>query len=246
MTEQQESIRITRCSYCGNQGHNITTCNNQDIHNFRKLCLGNRLVFDVETSSQEQSKEKFMEWILCASVNVPQLVLVFASRFCRVPSHIDFIHRSTLIRRYIYDYAKHEILEIINPANNIIINLALTNCQVLRGMIFDERVDYLNRIVLYLEVQRRNKKPEKFKILATLDNSEKELEIVECPICYEEKSKHQCIDLNCCHTFCGDCFISTLKTTIQNEATCSLCRESVKNVVVYDVNLMEQLALLIE
>lgn len=203
-------------------------------------------MFDIEQNEQI-SREKFMEWILRYCVNDPQLVLVFASRFCRVPSHVDFIERSRKISKYVYDHTQYEARQIVNPRNNQIINLSLSNIQVLNGMLYDDRLEYVNRIVLYLEVQKRlNKKPEKFKILAILNESEKEIEFVECPICYEEKSKHQCIDLNCCHKFCGDCFISTLKTTIQPTAKCSLCRESVKNVLVYDVKLMEQLALLIE
>lgn len=39
MTEKQERIRISRCSYCGNQGHNITSCDNVDIHRFKNYVL---------------------------------------------------------------------------------------------------------------------------------------------------------------------------------------------------------------
>lgn len=242
-------LRIQRCSYCGEQGHNISTCNHGDIHKFRQECFGNRIVFEYS----RQPREKFMEWVLGLSLTNPRLVLVFASRFCRVPSHIDFIQRSIKIADYVYAYSVEESKHIMNPTNNGIINLAVTNREVLVGMLFDQRVDYLNRVVLYLEVSRhnQNKLPPKFKILTTLkepkeEQQEHEQEHVECSICYESKTKEQYVDLNCGHQFCGECFITTLKTTSQPEAKCSLCRESVKSVVIYDTKLMGEMDLLIE
>ena len=252
-------FRIQRCSYCGEQGHNITTCNHEDIHKFRQECFGNRIVFEYSIQSRNQPREKFMEWILGLSLTNPQIVLVFASRFCRVPSHIDFIQRCIKIADYVYAYSVEESKQITNPTNNGIVNLALTNREVLVGMAFNQRVDYLNRVVLYLEASRRNQNnlATKFKILTTLkepkekqqeeqEQEQEDQEHVECCICYESKSKEQYVDLNCGHQFCGECFITTLKTTSHPEAKCSLCRESVKSVVIYDTKLMGEMALLIE
>lgn len=245
-----QSIRITRCSYCGEQGHNITTCNHGDIHKFRQECFGNRIVFEYS----QRPREKFMEWVLGLSLTNPQLVLVFASRFCRVPSHIDFIQRCIKIADYVYTYTVEESKQIMNPTNNGIVNLAVTNREVLVGMLFDQRVDYLNHVVLYLEASRhnQNKLQKKFPISTTLkernqeQQEQEEKHQAECSICYEAKSKEQYVDLNCGHQFCGECFITTLKTTSQPEAKCSLCRESVKSVVIYDTKLMSEMALLIE
>jgi hypothetical protein len=195
-----------------------------------------------------------MEWILGLSLTNPRIVLVFASRFCRIPSHIDFIQRGIKIADYVYSHTVEEAKQIMNPTNNGFVNLALTNREVLVGMPFDQRLDYLNRVVLYLETSRlnQNKLPTKFKILTTLEEpkqgeeQEQGQEQVECSICYESKLKEQYFDLNCGHQFCGECFITTLKTTRQPEAKCSLCRECVTSVVIYDTKLMSEMALLIE
>ena len=263
-----QTIRIRRCSYCGMQEHNISTCNHASIHKLRKSCFGNRLIFDFDNNNNNnnnRSKEKFSEWIFKVITEDQQLVLVFGSRFCRIPSHVDFITRAEGITRYVYHYSHDEVLQIVNPRNDYIINLVLSNTRTFSGMLFDERVDYLNRIILYLgtsQEQSNSQTPKKYDIQITVslgntsnheekeDKEDKEDNeeriIIECPICYEEKSKECCVDFMCNHSFCGDCFISTLEKSTKKEPSCPLCRETVKQITLYNEDIINRITPYIE
>ena len=236
-----ESTGIRRCSYCGNRGHTITRCNHRDIQKFRQICFANKIVFNYK----ENSRQTFLEWIFRKSVEEPQKVIGFGCRYCRVPCNNDFIDRANKITAYVYNVSTEETLQIANPTNNFIIEHALLDILNFTDFDFDERMEYTQRAILYLrgrEQQIQNKESKKPNIIASIHNLEptQEEELMECAICYEEKPRQKCIELNCSHSFCGECVIQTLKTA-NNEIRCSLCRESVKSVVVYEESMMNDL-----
>lgn len=250
---QNQRFNGRRCSYCHVEGHNISTCNHNSIHRFKRTCFGNRLIFDVEnlSNSVDRSRQRFKEWLFGIIGEDPQLVLVFASRFCRIPAHIDFIDRAEGITRYVYYCEPDNASRIANPGGDNLINLALTNVRVFNGMLFDERIEYINRVTTYLNAVQNT--PQKYNIHVTVssrysshqqenpEKEEQEQEKMECSICYEEKSLNICMDLNCRHKFCGDCVISTLKTTKQIIPSCSLCREPVKHITLYDADMFNKI-----
>ena len=239
-----ESTRIRRCSYCGNQGHTITTCNHRDIQKFRQICFANKIVF----SYKENSRQTFLEWIFRKSVEEPRKVIGFGSRYCRVPCNNDFIDRANKITSYVYNVSTEETLQIANPTNDFIIEHALLDIPNFSNFEFDERLEYTQRAILYLrsteQQQHKEKEHQRKNIVASIHNLEpiQEEELMECAICYEEIPRQKCIELNCSHSFCGECVIQTLKTAgHNNDIRCSLCRGYVKSVVVYDTILMNDL-----
>jgi hypothetical protein len=220
-----------RCSFCHQTGHNVNMCNATRLHEFRKICLANRIVCDY---NEGESKGRFKIWLVNYSVSQPTLVSALGSRFFRIPLHVDFIERAEQITDFIYGMYYYEINEIINSVNDTMFRLAITNMNVLSGLLIEERIQYITEITDFLERQKTttNKKFQ-FATLLKEIKSEQIEETFECSICYNEKMEKDFVHLNCNHQFCGECLISTLKTT-QSEARCSLCRQTITQISLYD------------
>jgi len=243
-TNPIERPAMTHCSYCGNQGHNVLRCDHIDLDKFRILCFGNRMVFDVETENEISSREIFKTWLCCMWSDNSQLVVSFASRYCKIPLYRNFIDRIDMITTQVYRISSETLREIVNPNNDRLINLALSNRPHLVGMNFDDRITYLNELVAYLSNSIENLEPQlprKFNISTTVLPEKEKEEEEECQICYETKTSHNYIAYNCDHKFCGDCVVSILKTTTKSDPTCSLCRAVIHNVTIHDNALLEQI-----
>ena len=80
------------------------------------------------------------------------------------------------------------------------------------------------------------------KIDSTFILYENNQEIKECSICLENYENKKEIKLNCCHTFCGDCIVTTIKKNIENKKIppCPLCRTDIKSVEIHDEVLFEK------
>ena len=215
-----------RCSYCGQEGHSVHQCNSEVLIELRKMCFCQRILFDY----RQQSRADFQVWFMELSQMSPREVLAFTARFCNVPTRLDFVDRMEIAANYIYSFPADQLRQEANPENNPWTNLALQNMNVLRDMeLFSDRLDYL------LETREAIMKHKKtMKIVLEEEHLESGS---ECSICYEEKPKTQQARLGCGHTFCGECIVKTMKTSNATPVRCSLCRETVTNIIVYNVEL---------
>ena len=215
-----------RCSYCRQEGHSVHQCNSEVLIELRKMCFCQRILFDY----RQQSRADFQVWFMELSQMSPHEVLAFTARFCNVPTSLDFVDRMEIAANYIYSFPADQLRHEANPENNPWTNLALQNMNVLRDMeLFSDRLDYL------LETREAIMKHKK-TVKIVLEEEHLEFDS-ECSICYEEKSKTQQAKLGCGHTFCGECIVKTMKTSNTTPVRCSLCRETVTNIIVYNVEL---------
>jgi hypothetical protein len=227
-----------RCSFCHQTGHNVNMCNADRLYEFRKVCVANKIICDYD----EGSKHRFKVWLYSKSTNNPGLVLAFGSRFFRIPMHVDFVERTEQITDFIYGMRQEEINEIINFNIDTVTRLALTNMNVLSGLFFEERIQYITEITDFLERQKTTT-PKKFQIATLLREikSEHVEETSECSICYNEKMEKDFVQLSCNHQFCGDCILSTVKISIK-DPTCPLCRHPITQMSLYDTNIQTEIS----
>jgi hypothetical protein len=196
------------------------------------MCIGNRVIFEYEN----EPMVSFKLWLLENTRSKPHLLRTFASRFCSAPMYMNFIKRADKISEYIYGLYDLEIDTITNRINDSVVRLALSNIEVLRGYLFNERVNYIQQLIEYLERQKTDI-PKKYHIVVAvkeIDYIKDSEECTECFICYNEKSRKEYIELNCKHEFCGECIVSTIKNTKAETPVCPLCREAVSKVTLHD------------
>jgi hypothetical protein len=227
--------RERRCSFCFQTGHNVNMCNADRLYEFRKVCVANKIICDYD----EESQGRFRTWLYSYSTTKPGLVLALGCRFFRIPMHLDFVERAVQITDCVYGMSQEEIREIVNYDNDTMTRLVLPNMSVLSGLLFEERIQYMMGITDFLERQKLTSN-KKFQITALLKEISSD-HVTECSICYNEKMEKDFVHLNCNHKFCGECVISTLKTTI-NEAKCSLCRQQVTQMSLYDTNVQSEIS----
>lgn len=223
-----------RCTFCYQIGHNVNTCNADRLYEFRKICVANKIICDYDPESQG----RFRTWLYSYSRTKPGLVLALGSRFYRIPLHLDFVERVEQITDFIYGMSQEEIRGIVNYDNDTMTRLVLPNMSVLSGLLFEERIQYITGITDFLERQKPTTN-KKFQISIFLEEISSE-HVTECSICYNEKMEKDFVHLNCNHQFCGECILSTLKITL-NEPTCSLCRQPITQMSLYDTNTQSEL-----
>ena len=206
-----------RCSFCREQGHNISNCNNQQIINFGNECLIKKHVCDLTVNS----KNNFKEWLISyyLSPNGGEVVHAYAISKCgcRLHSTIDTIIEKIIDKMYPADYIEEEII----PINQDDAMLAVRFLRFLR----------------YYEAPN-----ETFNITGTvvlLDENKSE-EICDCAICYEENLQvKNFVTLNCQHKFCKDCLKICLKN-VQRVPTCALCRAEITKIIVHNDNIKDE------
>jgi hypothetical protein len=76
----------------------------------------------------------------------------------------------------------------------------------------------------------------KFNIKPLLVEEEKNIEDMECSICYELTKTKDIVKLNCDHKFCGNCLehILSKHNNMYKSPCCALCRTTITNVTCYD------------
>lgn len=248
MEERRQNIRC--CSFCYDPGHSVNRCSHILLSRFASTCAVNRILFDYQFTNNSQSK--FTEWLIHHNMTYPRLVKAFASRFCQVPMKCGMNERINRITRYIYGLSYSFIMNGVNPHNNYLITLALTNYPVLINMNYQERIQYirgLENIVELLEFEEPNNNVlHKLPLSIQMVNDDTACintttTISECSICYDETPENKYVHLNCNHSFCGNCVLNMIKkrTGHQDHIKCGLCREIVQHVTIKDSEIMSEI-----
>jgi hypothetical protein len=223
------------CSFCRNNGHNISTCNDQRLVEFEQLCVTRQAIIGIDG---------FRNWVLDCSLEIPSIVRAYAVRYC-----------GCNIRSYMHVCVSH-IIERISRLNLNTDNESESNERVRHSELEEirQRIDSLsdesvlqftfNRnatrsdLIHVLEIYRQfifiNTSPEqamdnrKFDIQTNIVDCVHTNEC-ECNICYESKTKTEFVKLNCGHEFCKDCIKQSLKNVITENPQCAFCRAEIIN-----------------
>jgi hypothetical protein len=212
---------ITRhCSFCREQGHNISNCNNERIINFGNECLIKKHLYDLT----EDSKNNFKEWLTNYYLRDSELVKAYgiSKCNCRLRSTADVIIDKIIDNMYPEDYIDEEIIPVMQED----VMLTVRILQFLR----------------YYSTINPEELNQKFTITGTVEvlDEDKLEETCECAICYEEQLPVKTfVTLNCQHKFCKDCLKNSLKS-VQQVPTCALCRAEITTMVVYDESIKDE------
>lgn len=101
----------------------------------------------------------------------------------------------------------------------------------------DEKKLLFNFVEEFIKDYLQDKYRKKIKITPTLliyNNTE--IIFNDCAICFEAYENKNNIILNCKHSFCGDCIITTIKNNIEKKRIppCPLCRTNINSVELYN------------
>jgi hypothetical protein len=208
------------CSFCREQGHNISNCNNERIIIFGNECLIKKNLYDLTADS----KNNFKEWLTNYYLRDSELVKAYgiSKCNCRLRSTADVIIDKIIDNMYPEDYIDEEIIPVMQED----VMLTVRILQFLRyySTINDEEPNQKFTITTSVEVLDENKSEE----------------ICDCAICYEENLLvKKFVTLNCQHKFCKDCLKNSLKS-VQQVPTCALCRAEITTMLVYDESIKDE------
>jgi len=234
MVNTQTSTK--RCSYCREEGHNITKCCSPQIAKLDKR--GDEIgLFDVIVLMFCNSeivnyaivyKEKYnftKKWLNNLTIQETK-VLTFKHKFHETHKNESIENQKKRLFYYYFDdrisnYSYTDYAALLFDIRNISKDKFSTYSKMYVDLIEEpelkrELKSELERISEYLYPSK------KFNIKIT--KTRKTTTKTECPICYE--TMKTIIKTNCNHEFCDSC-IKTYLDSCEKHPSCPLCRESV-------------------
>ena len=231
--------RFQCCSFCRQQGHNITTCrisitnNISSYREFEVICA--RQVMMTNT------KDEFKDWLIEKYSQEQELLIGFTNYKFRY----RFMNPVNAITEYIFNTYKDQ--STIYHDDDFIMflrNLGRREIEIFQE-IQEEEVRSMEGILLRdMFVSLASFLPSfindnnKFDILLSVEDNEDnkkhdKFKTCECSICFDEKEFKKFVKLGCNHEFCKDCIINTMKTiqSSKSELCCPLCRSVVKKII---------------
>ena len=149
-----------------------------------------------------------------------------------MPTHEELIqrYRATILRRQICFMASGLNMPIVINIRQLA-RLRIAELDNLYNVIeqeFRAQQNNGNGLHHYHYANHPQNVQRKFNVVATVATIPKNADqyaVQECPICLENVTIHNIVELNCKHEFCGDCLSEQLKTTSgRREPCCALCR----------------------
>lgn len=242
-TPETRVSRMQICSNCRVTGHNVLTCDRENLLDFEARCA-------YECQSME--KQEFINWIKDNYKNSQGLLKHF------VDIHVDI---STIMYNDISFYA-YEIAGYIY--NKYVTSAPIINNMSPRNLYYEYNETYYNNNNNYTNNPIEPMEPsidqellhdssgqysinELIELLYELEDDtpnnnetvrlnipcvyeklgESSQDLVDCCICFEVKLREECVTLNCRHEFCKDCTKKSLKSDMRKEPLCMCCREKV-------------------
>jgi hypothetical protein len=221
------------CSFCRNTGHNITTCNDDRLLEFERLCI---------TSETNLGSAAFKEWLLGYSLQHQNVTRAYAVRYC-----------GCSVRNYLMTCVDHIVRRISGlndfqqprePPSQSNYDSELWN-RLRRGVLSASQTPLLHQMfvgannieelmsaMLFVEMITRVRddltRSRKFNIQTNVVECSQS-NTCECNICYESKLKPEFVKLNCGHEFCKDCLKQFLQNVRTEQPLCAFCRSEIIN-----------------
>uniref|UniRef100_A0A6C0EQC9 RING-type domain-containing protein n=1 Tax=viral metagenome TaxID=1070528 RepID=A0A6C0EQC9_9ZZZZ len=224
------------CSFCRQNGHNITTCNDSRLTLFEELCKSQKTLFELE----ENPIEKFTDWAFEYYLSDSLLVKSFAIRKCGSTTRTPLINLIDTVVNYIYniDTYSNANEDFIPLSQELQFHRFITGAAGLLLLQQNNNGEINNpnnsEIISRLEVIISN-----FILYGNLGNNIKydvdltnrSTSLCDCSICYESVEHINFVKFNCKHEFCKDCAKHILTNCEQYKTpTCALCRAEIKEI----------------
>ena len=208
---------LRKCSYCRETGHNISNCNHHSLIQFDSICLFKK--------SEINDPLRFAHWLGLTS--------------------IESINGNTLVKAYgiskhgcILRDNMHVIIEkITNKLYNLVENIdedyvrlpEMENSSA--TSIFNQMISFNLMTSLLLSprsVAAAQIHPEEEIVIKLIydETVHKNVDSIECSICYETKNAAEMVQLNCNHSFCKCC----TKQVVETKPSCPYCRTKIDKI----------------
>jgi len=241
--ENIKTKKCRKCSFCNNIGHNVSKCDDLRLCTFKRYLfyLKSELLLDnnIEINNDEhingiynsirkiEKMEEFLYDFCGRSEENSKLIKTFACRFCscRLKTRIQISINKIIVYLFELNYSiivNHSLnttpfseetpVRISCVLNGILINYYYTNND-----------DYDSSVI---KVEHCN------------IETDKQDEIIDCPICYNDVKLVDCLTFNCNHNFCSECTIQLLKNYHVN---CPNCRTQMIKMNCYNNEIMQKI-----
>lgn len=208
---------LRKCSYCRETGHNISNCNHNSLSQFHDLCITIKI--------QTENPLLFAHWLATTSlelINGNTLIKSYgvSKHGCRLRDNMHIIIEKITNNMY-------GLIENINEDYVRLPELDTNN----RPSIFSEMISFslmtnlLSRVSTHTPIH-----PQEEEVVIKLiynKNVNKDIDNIECPVCYETKDNTEIIKLNCNHNFCKCC----TKQIVNNKPDCPCCRKKIDQII---------------
>lgn len=219
-------VFVIYCQFCNNHGHTLNNCRNPELQEMdirfhlekEKIINDNNIHFTHHKSQLFFKIKEIVEPY--GDYNKTRAYAILKCRYRSLPNSDtinDVIH---CITNYIYDN-DFSIQQDFIPFND------------------DDATQYLMEDNQVTIANSNLKQSSHIDILLC---KEIPSNLLECPICYENKEIIENVSLDCNHSFCKECMLNIFKMHKTNqELSCALCRHEIKMFKVFDDNVMQQL-----
>jgi hypothetical protein len=211
-------MNTPNCEFCGEFGHMIRECNDQQLHD-DWLSLVNMIsdytVFNEETFAIQRT------YLQCSLA--PSVALGIAMRFC------NFTYVCLCSFDDICDAIYHELKnQYSDMANEAEISDMLNESIV----IIDPDAEVENQFQLTIE-----------PMLFCLETTEELHEEVYCSICLDNHTRMEAVTTNCGHVFGKGCMCDHLDYQLASygHPTCPMCRTDLRTLEIKDVDFYDEL-----
>ena len=214
------------CSFCRKTGHNITTCNDEALSNFERLCI---------TSESNLGTAAFREWLYGYSLQHQHVTRAYAVRYCGISVRScmltcvdNIVTRISALNNAQLEPPNNDDSELWNRLRYA---LSASQTPFLLQMLSVNNRDDLMTAMLFIDtlnrIQEDLTRSRNFNIDTTIVECS-HINECECNICYESKKKPEFIKLNCGHEFCKDCIKQSLQNVRTEQPQCAFCRSEIK------------------
>jgi hypothetical protein len=208
------------CSFCNEQGHTISTCTSELLNEFENLCLVKKEFCQNEVNVYEL----FMSWLLTSYTIDKVLVKSFAVRKCGAATRSNVSTILQKITNYIFSIGEVEAdyLPLYTSSYGSLFTIS-------SNLLLERLPEIENNTIS--------------SIYIVIDETI-EIKTSECPICYNEINKTNCMQLNCSHEFCTTCIKNMIDKCNENPnpnipLSCALCRSEIKEIVTSNIKIKE-------
>ena len=241
------------CSFCRNEGHNITSCNDERLDDFEN-------VLNQKKDECNGSVRDFNVWLLSEEVEY-SLIKAFAVRKCEGVSRDNLQTCCDKIADYIWGQGyeepnnrtrpEYDMLNFLHDISENNVDMDRLNLILNENGLIDPMTNAVSSLFMLSLISTIRQEQQLYdnelnninKIVVDLDINSLRIGNEDCPICYETIERKNFVKLDCDHAFCKGCIMKTNNNCYTNKTIhkCAMCRHEVKQMTTYDFDVKEEI-----
>jgi len=225
------------CSHCRQIGHNIRSCNDEELAN-----VWNNVLHMGDSTKTNYSHDDFAEQGRYLSCDISyRIVRAMAIRFCGARLFdLSYAIFDKIFISVKAKYAQWNTYWLSQSNNETVFDInELDDSIDLSDSI--EIIDESNEEFVNDQYETKNVwivQPLMFCLETEIELADE----LDCPICFDSIKKIQTLTTNCQHIFCKDCLCKHMDNhSIYNAPACPMCRTTIKTVEIKDIDFYDEI-----